>query len=350
VQRPTNPSDTTPALLQYRLSVPIRQPPLPPLLLHRSIARVSSPYAVRRRLASAWRGNITQYTLPSCIHGPLLRFQEAVSSSSHRRMASPRPETRLRPEAAEFVMPPQSLSMSSRSRGSPDALLDDAANLAQPRNLTKSQHQQLKNTLKRLGCEFVHVDALLVAHNERVRPRYRICSVDAITQYVAHKAFSPENKHWDFRGGVWVRFVPQQSDKSERGFDAATSPGDSSHPGDADMAARSFASLEGLTAGQIACRDDDDLSFGWGAAPPAAAQRSFEFSAVSGSFALPPPVDAPSSLPLQSDTSSDARSPLFHRGPVRMQRSDSGRSRSSTADAPSMTQVAHMIWGTTGSN
>lgn len=97
------------------------------------------------------------------------------------------------------------LSMhSSRSRGSSDSLPDDAANPSQPRNLTKSQHQQLKNTLKRLGCDFVHVDALLVAHNERVRPRYRICSVDAITQYVAHKAFSPENKHWDFRGGVWV--------------------------------------------------------------------------------------------------------------------------------------------------
>jgi hypothetical protein len=93
-------------------------------------------------------------------------------------MASGRSEPRLRPDAAEFVMPQlsQSLTMSSsRSRGSADSVPDDAANPSQPRNLTKSQHQQLKNTLKRLGCDFVHVDALLVAHNERVRPRYVTC-------------------------------------------------------------------------------------------------------------------------------------------------------------------------------
>ena len=187
---------------------------------------------------------------------------------------------------------------------------------------------------------------------------------------MAHKAFSPENKHWDFRGGVWVnpppqqyhrfsvlifalvqvRFVPQQSDKSERGHDAAGSPGGSAPPCDADTTARAFASLEGLTAGQIACRDDDDLSFGWGAASSSSASRSFEFPSASASFALPPPVDAPISAPapsamLPSDTGSDGRSPLFHRGPSRQQRSDSGRSRSSTADAPSLTQVAHMIWG-----
>ena len=269
-------------------------------------------------------------------------------------MASGRYEPRLRPEAAEFVMPQpsQSLTMLARSRGSADAVLDDAANPSQPRNLTKSQHQQLKNTLKRLGCDFVHVDALLIAHNERVRPRYRICSVDAITQYVAHKAFSPENKHWDFRGGVWVRFVPQQSDKAERGSDAAlsSSPGGHASASDMDMAARAFASLEGLTAGQIACRDDDDLNFGWGGASSSTVSRSFEFPGASGSFAMPPPVDAAvsahaSSTLLTSDAGRDSRSPLFHRGPVRMQRSDSGRSRSTTADAPSMTQVAQMIWG-----
>jgi hypothetical protein len=180
--------------------------------------------------------------------------------------------------------------------------------------------------------------------------RYRICSVDAITQYVAHKAFSPENKHWDFRGGVWVRFVPQQSDKSERGNDAAHSPGGTALPADMDMGSRAFASLEGLTAGQIACRDDDDLNFGWGPTPSSAASRSFEFPGASGSFALPPPVDAPvsasaSSTLLPSDTLSDGRSPLFHRGLGRQQRSDSGRSRSDTAESPSMTQVAAMIWG-----
>ena len=144
--------------------------------------------------------------------------------------------------------------------------------------------------------------------------------------------------------------MPQQSDKSERGADAAVSPGVGAPPCDMDTSARSYASLDGLTAGQIACRDDDDLNFGWGSAAPSSVSRSFEFPGGSGSFALPPPVDAPvsapdSSAPLSSDISSDARSPLFHRGPVRMQRSDSGRSRSSTADAPSMTQVAHMIWG-----
>jgi hypothetical protein len=112
---------------------------------------------------------------------PLNKRSRHVMNS---RMASSRPEPRLRPDAAEFVMPSQSMTMnSSRSRGSADSLPDDPANPSQPRNLTKSQHQQLKNTLKRLGCDFVHVDALLVAHNERVRPRYRICSVDAITQY-----------------------------------------------------------------------------------------------------------------------------------------------------------------------
>jgi hypothetical protein len=284
------------------------------------------------------------------LHMHTLHFSSANRTPCNCRMASARPEPRLRPDAAEFVMPSQSLTMtSSRSRGSADALPDDAANPSQPRNLTKSQHQQLKNTLKRLGCDFVHVDALLIAHNERVRPRYRICSVDAITQYVAHKAFSPENKHWDFRGGVWVRFVPQQSDKCERGVDAAASPvGDAPHC-DIDTSARAFASMEGLTAGQIACRDDDDLNFGWGSAPSSTAARSFDFPGGSSSFALPPPVDAPvSSTMLPSDISSDSRSPLFHRGPVRLQRSDSGRSRSSTAgaaDAPSMTQVAHMIWG-----
>ena len=274
-------------------------------------------------------------------------------------MASGRHDARLRPDAAEFVMPQlsQSLTMNgSRSRASADAPPDDNSNPAQPRNLTKSQHQQLKNTLKRLGCDFVHVDALLAAHNERVRPRYRICSVDAITQYVAHKAFSPENKHWDFRGGVWVRFVPQQSDKSERGHDApqSSSPGGSAPSNEVDIGARAFAHLEGLTAGQMACRDDDDLNFGWGPAPSSAASRSFEFPGASGSFALPPPVDAPVSAPvsapapsvfLPSDTGSDSRSPLFHRGPVRLQRSDSGRSRSNTAETPNMTQVARMIWG-----
>jgi hypothetical protein len=281
-------------------------------------------------------------------------FNMSCTASESSRMASGRAEPRLRPDAAEFVMPQpsQSLTMLARSRGSADPTLDDAANPSQPRNLTKSQHQQLKNTLKRLGCDFVHVDALLIAHNERVRPRYRICSVDAITQYVAHKAFSPENKHWDFRGGVWVRFVPQQSDKAERGSDAAqsSSPSGGVASSDTDMGARAFASLEGLTAGQIACRDDDDLNFGWGTASSSAVSRSYEFPGASGSFAMPPPVDAPSSVSahptiLPSDSSSDARSPLFHRGPGRLQRSDSGRSRSGTADAPSMTQVAHMIWG-----
>jgi hypothetical protein len=145
--------------------------------------------------------------------------------------------------------------------------------------------------------------------------------------------------------------VPQQSDKSERGHDASGSPGGGAPPSDTDTSARAFASLEGLTAGQIACRDDDDLSFGWGAAPSSSApSRSFEFPGGSGSFALPPPVDAPISAPAPSaappsDAGADGRSPLFHRGPGRQQRSDSGRSRSSTADAPSLTQVAHMIWG-----
>jgi hypothetical protein len=283
-------------------------------------------------------------------------FQLEHSHVLKCRMASGRHDTRLRPDAAEFVMPQpsQSLTMNnSRSRGPADTLLDDAANPAQPRNLTKSQHQQLKNTLKRLGCDFVHVDALLAAHNERVRPRYRICSVDAITQYVAHKAFSPENKHWDFRGGVWVRFVPQQSDKAERGNDVlhSSSPGSCVPASDVDIGGRGFASLEGLTAGQIACRDDDDVNFGWGPSPSSNVSRSFEFPGASGSFALPPPVDAPVSASLRPavlpvDMGADAsRSPLFHRGPGRQQRSDSGRSRSNTAETPNMTQVAHMIWG-----